>query len=192
MNTCRGDLQLILGTMFSGKTTYILSEMSKLSEAGYNILYVNTDFDTRSSEAFSTHNPFFTMGDIPRNVYMTKTRTLLELDVDKYDIIAIDESHFFDDLLAFVDRTLLSNKSLIVAGLIADYRGQKFGQILDLVPICTDIIRLKAYCSVCAKSRVCTVASHSKRIVDSTEITDIGGASKYIPVCRAHYYTNTD
>jgi len=124
---------------------------------------------------------------IQPNLTMLKTKNLLDINIDDYDIIAVDESHFFTDLREFVKRALLSNKSLIVAGLIADSRGEKFGQTLDLVPICTDIVRLKAYCSLCAKSSVYRVASHSKCILKADEVMLIGGADKYIPVCREHY-----
>ena len=102
----------------------------------------------------------------------------------------IDESHFFGDLVEFVHKCLASKKSLIVAGLIADSNGQKFGHTLDLVPICTDIVRLKAYCTECAKHRECRIASYSKRILplsNNNTTVDIGGGDKYIPVCREHY-----
>jgi thymidine kinase len=186
-----GDLQLVLGTMFSGKTTYVLSEIAKMAEINYKILYINIDFDTRSTNAFSTHNPFFTMGDnerITQNVVMLKSRTLLDLNIDLYDVIVIDESHFFEDLIPFVDICLTKRKSLMVAGLIADFNGKKFGHILDLIPICTNIIRLKAYCSECAKQKLCRVAAYSKRVIATgTSNIDIGGCEKYTPVCREHY-----
>ena len=238
-----GDLRLVLGTMFSGKTTYLLSEISRYVEVSCRILYINSEADTRSTEMFSTHNPYIRCGSIEQrctsksidqrctsksidqrcidqrctsenidqrytsisieqkyneqkcnnnnviqpNLTMLKAKNLLDIHIDDYDIIAVDESHFFTDLREFVKRALLSNKSLIVAGLIADSRGEKFGQTLDLVPICTDIVRLKAYCSLCAKSSVYRVASHSKCILKADEVMLIGGADKYIPVCREHY-----
>ena len=207
-----GDLRLVLGTMFSGKTTYLLSEISRYVEVSCRILYINSEADTRSTEMFSTHNPYIRCGSIDQrcgngsieqkcneqkcgsnnnviqtNLTMLKAKNLLDIHIDDYDIIAVDESHFFTDLREFVKRALLSNKSLIVAGLIADSRGEKFGQTLDLVPICTDIVRLKAYCSLCAKFSVYRVASHSKCILKADEVMLIGGADKYIPVCREHY-----
>ncbi len=54
-----GQLDIVLGTMFSGKTTYILSKIAKMAELNYSILYVNIEFDNRSENIFSTHNPFF-------------------------------------------------------------------------------------------------------------------------------------
>jgi len=189
-----GRLDIIIGTMFSGKTTYLLSEIAKLAELNYKILYINIDFDDRSNNVFSTHNPFFDnhvdfikKESIIKNVIMIKTRLLIELDIEDYDMIIIDEAHFFDDLITFVNSCLNKKKYIIAAGLQADFNGRKFGKILDLVPICTDIKRLHAYCSECAKNKYCRIAIYSKKITKSKKINDIGGSEKYIPVCREHY-----
>ena len=153
-----GQLDLVLGTMFSGKTTYILSEIAKMAELNYTILYINIEFDTRSETIFSTHNPFFDSHkdfikkeSISKNVKMIKSKNLLNINIENIDVIIIDESHFFDDLVEFVNICLDSDKYIIVAGLIADFKGNKFGKTLDLIPICSNIKRLHAYCSECAK-----------------------------------------
>ncbi len=192
-----GTLDIVLGTMFSGKTTYILGEIAKMAELNYKILYVNIDFDTRSEISFSTHNPFFDnhvdfvkRESIKNNVTMIKSGSLMSLEIDEYDIIIIDEAHFFDDLIDFTNKSLSLKKYIIVAGLQADFKGHKFGKILDLIPICTNIKRLHAYCAECAKNKKCRIAVYSKRITKSKRINDIGGSDKYIPVCRDHYAEN--
>lgn len=193
-----GQLDLVLGTMFSGKTTYILSQIAKMAELNYSILYVNIEFDTRSETIFSTHNPFFdTQKDfikkeaIGKNVQMIKTKTLIDLDIGNKDVIIIDESHFFDDLVEFVNKCLDNDKYIIVAGLIADFKGNKFGKTIDLIPICSNIKRLHAYCAECAKDKKCCIATYSKRIVKCKKSIDIGGSEKYIPVCRFHFKQET-
>jgi len=190
----RSQLDLILGTMFSGKTTYILSQIAKMAELNYLILYINIEFDNRSETLFSTHNPFFdTHKDfikkesIKNNVEMIKVKNLLDIDIEKKDVIIIDESHFFDDLIEFVNKCLDANKYVIVSGLIADFKGNKFGKTLDLIPMCSNIKRLHAYCAECAKDKKCCIATYSKRIVKCKKSIDIGGSEKYIPVCRLHY-----
>lgn len=188
------QLDLVLGTMFSGKTTYILSLIAKMAELNYSILYVNIEFDNRSENIFSTHNPFFDSQkdfvkkeSISKNVSMIKTKKLLELEFNDKDVIIIDESHFFDDLVEFVNKCLDANKYVIVSGLIADFKGNKFGKTLDLIPICSNIKRLHAYCAECAKDKKCCIATYSKRIVKCKKSIDIGGVEKYIPVCRTHF-----
>jgi len=189
-----GQLDIILGTMFSGKTTYILSKIAKMAELNYQILYINIEFDNRSENIFSTHNPFFDSHvdfvkkeSIKNNVQMIKSKTLLNLDITNNDVIIIDESHFFDDLVDFVNKCLDLNKYVIVAGLIADFKGNKFGKTLDLIPICSNIKRLHAYCSECAKNKKCSIAIYSKKIVKCRKSIDIGGSEKYIPVCKYHF-----
>ncbi len=193
-----GQLDVIIGTMFSGKTSYILSKIAKLAELNYQILYINIEFDTRSENVFSTHNPFFDTHvdfikkeSIKNNVSMIKSKNLVGIDILKYDVIIVDESHFFDDLLDFVNDCLSMNKYIIVSGLMADFKGNKFGKTLDLIPICTNIERLHAYCAECAKDKKCSIAIYSKKIVKCKKSIDIGGSEKYIPVCRNHYIEQT-
>lgn len=189
-----GQLDIILGTMFSGKTTYILSQIAKMAELNYSILYVNIEFDNRSKNIFSTHNPFFDSHvdfvkkeSIRNNVQMIKSKTLLNLDIDNKDVIIIDESHFFSDLVEFVNKCLDLNKYVIVVGLTGDFKGNKFGKTLDLIPISTNIHRLHAYCAECAKDKKYSIAIYSKKITKCAKSIDIGGTEKYIPVCRFHY-----
>ncbi len=189
-----GRLDIIIGTMFSGKTSYLLGEIAKLAELNNKILYINIEFDNRSANIFSTHNPFFDnhvdfikKESISKNVTMVKTKTLMDIDISSYNIIIVDEAHFFDELVDFANKCLEQKKFIIVAGLQADFKGNKFGKIHDLIPINTNITRLHAYCAECAKVRKCRVAIYSKRITKSKKINDIGGSDKYIPVCREHY-----
>lgn len=192
-----GQLDIILGTMFSGKTTYLLSKIAKLAELNYSILYINIEFDNRSENMFSTHNPFFDnhtnfikKNSIKNNVHMIKLKKLCaneSINLNEYDVIIVDESHFFDDLIEFVGKCLENKKYIIVSGLIADFKGKKFGKTLDLIPLCTNIKRLHAYCSECAKNKKISIAIYSKKITKSKKSIDIGGADKYIPVCRFHY-----
>jgi thymidine kinase len=193
-----GQLDIILGTMFSGKTTFLLSQIAKIAELNYSVLYINIDFDNRSNNIFSTHNPFFDehvdfikKESIKKNVKMIKAKTLMDLDLEDKEVVIVDESHFFGDLVEFVNKCLDLNKYVIVAGLIADFKGHKFGKTLDLIPICTNIHRLHAYCSECAKNKKCTVAIYSKKTVKSKKNIDIGGSDKYIPVCRTHYFEDS-
>ena len=91
-----GVLDIIIGTMFSGKTSYLLGQIAKMAELNYSILYVNIEFDNRSDNYFSTHNPFFDnhvdfikKESIKNNVHMCKSKTLLDIDIKNYDIVII-------------------------------------------------------------------------------------------------------
>jgi thymidine kinase len=192
----KSELEIILGTMFSGKTTYIMNQISKYAEINIKILYINTNLDDRSNIDFSTHNPFLNDNkiflekeSIKNNLDMIKLKELMNYknEIDNYDIIIIDESHFFEDLLEFTYLCLEKSKFIIVAGLIADSKGKKFGKILDLIPVCTEIKRLHAYCKICGECKISKIAIYSKKIDNSKKKVDIGGSEKYIPVCYEHY-----
>lgn len=102
-------------------------------------------------------------------------------------IIIIDEAQFYPDLYPFI-RTELSKqdsiKIFIVAGLSGDFNMKPMGQILQLVPLADEIIKLDAYCVFCKDG---TKASFTKRLVDNEEQILIGQRDMYASVCRYHY-----
>ena len=142
---------------------------------------------------YSTHNPFFNNLDfkkrdkINENLTLIKSRDLSNITTDAYDIIMIDEAHFFDDIVKFTKKLLENKKHIVIATLIADFKGNKFGKVLDLLPICDEIIKLESYCIECSKQKKINKAVYSKRITKNKESIDIGGSDKYIAVCREHY-----
>jgi len=192
-NKNMGKLEIIMGTMFSGKTSFLLNKISLFVELNLKVLYINIDFDDRSDLEFSTHNPIFNSVDFKNknkmieNLTMTKVRDLSNINFESYDIIMIDEAHFFDDIIKFTKKLLDNKKHIIIATLIADYKGNKFGKVLDLIPICDEIVRLESYCIECSKQKKINKAIYSKRITKNKESIDIGGSDKYIAVCREHY-----
>jgi thymidine kinase len=193
MDFSDGKLELIFGTMFSGKTSYMLSKIAFFADLGFKILYINIEFDDRSNDTFSTHNPFLNSkeyskkNNINKNVRMIKTKTLSNVDFSNYDIVLIDEAHFFVDLVETVKRMLNNKIYVIVGSLTGDFKGNKFGNASDLIPICDEIHRLHAYCATCAIDKKCRIAIYSKRVSESKETVEIGGSEKYVPVCRTHY-----
>ena len=188
-----GKLDIVMGTMFSGKTSYLLNKISLMVELNLKVLYINIDFDDRSEIEYSTHNPFFNNLDfkkkdkINENLTMIKSRDLSNISTDTYDIIMVDEAHFFDDIVKFTKKLLENKKHIVIATLIADFKGNKFGKVLDLIPICDEIIKLESYCIECSKQKKINRAIFSKRITKNKESIDIGGSDKYIAVCREHY-----
>jgi thymidine kinase len=188
-----GKLDIIMGTMFSGKTSYLLNKISLFVELNLKVLYINIDFDDRSEIEYSTHNPFLNNLDlkvrdnINKNLTMIKCRDFSNVSFENYDIIMIDEGHFFDDIIKFTKKLLENKKHIIIATLIADFKGNKFGKVLDLIPICDEIIKLDSYCIECSKEKKIKKAIYSKRITKNKESIDIGGSDKYIAVCREHY-----
>ncbi|AYV80089.1 MAG: thymidine kinase [Gaeavirus sp.] len=197
MDFSDGKLEIVLGTMFSGKTSFMLSKIAFFADLGFKILYINIEFDTRNTDAFSTHNPFLNTDNyskkdnIEKNVTMIKCKELTDVPYAHYDIIMIDEAHFFPKIEEYVKELLLDKKYVFVSSLIADFQGNKFGSVYDLIPICDEIHRLHAYCGICCIAKKCRIAIYSKRITSSTATIEIGGSDKYIPVCRQHFLQET-
>ena len=92
----------------------------------------------------------------------------------------INEGQFFDDLYDVVNLLVTEhNKIVYVGGLDGDFNMRKFGQMLDLIPICDKVEKLTAICSLCKNT-----ASFTKRIIKDNKQVLIGSSDMYIPVCR--------
>jgi thymidine kinase len=101
----------------------------------------------------------------------------------KSDVILINEGQFFPDLYEVVVDMLKYNKKIYISGLDGDFERKKFGSILDLIPLCDNVKKLKSLCSLCKNG---TPGIFSMRLTQEKEQTVVG-SSNYIPVCRNCY-----
>ncbi len=178
-----GALKLILGPMFSGKTSRLIQVLRHNRIAGIPTCILNHSEDTRYHDhKLSTHDQ--TMVDC------LQTSTLKDVCL-KEDLLAcyacflINEGQFFDDLVETVtDLVCKHGKTVYVAGLDSDFQMRKFGGVLDLIPIAEDVEKLHAICTLC-KGR----ASFTKRLSEET-CQKVVGSANYIPTCRACHRAN--
>jgi thymidine kinase len=181
-STCNGRLELIIGSMFSGKSTELIRRVHREKSIHKKILVINYKDDNRyAKDAVSTHDQL--------KVNSLKLKTLSELNTSfmcEYDSFFIDEGQFFTDLYTFVRHLVdVHKKHVVVSGLDGDVNRNPFGDILKLIPICDTVHKLHAYCNKCNNG---TFASFTKRIDGKTDVVkDIGGSNTYIPVCRYHF-----
>lgn len=173
-------LSIVMGNMFSGKTSELIRRLKRLKVIGKNIIVVNSAKDIRSpEEVLKTHD----------NVQFDchKVYDLFELmnrdEFDSADIVAIDEAQFFPRLKQFVECCLSINKDVILAGLDTDSFQQKFGELIDCIPMACEVTKLSALCMRCNDG---TLGPFTKRIVDDKTLELIGGSDKYVAVCRNH------
>jgi thymidine kinase len=170
------SLEVILGSMYSGKSTELMRRVHRIKSIGMRCLVINHTNDTRVQGDFiQTHDG--------KKLTAVKTNNILLVGVRSYDAIAIDEGQFFSNLKTAVKLMLEKNKHVIVAGLSGDYQREKFGEILDLVPIADDVTYTRAICRLCAHPG--RAASFTKRL--SSEKNKISVNSEYIAVCRSCY-----
>jgi thymidine kinase len=174
-----GYLKIILGCMYSGKTSSLIRIYKYNKIAGIKTEVINYIDDNRYDPVkMSTHDGI--------KIDCLKFKNLNELFdkesdlIEKTDSFIINEGQFFNDLYDVVNKLVNEyNKVVYVGGLDGDFKMKKFGQILDLIPISDSVEKLTAICSLCKKK-----AAFTKRITKETVQTMIGGADKYIPVCR--------
>ena len=176
-----GYLEIIIGSMFSGKTSRLLTIKRMYDICNIQCHVINFVEDNRyHSTMLSTHDKCL-ISCI--NVKKLKD-ALTEQIIKKYDIFLINEGQFFCDLFEEVEKLVnVHNKKVYVCGLDSDYQLKKFGQILDLIPICDNVIKQHALCIECKNG---TKAIFSKRLSKEKKQKMIG-IDNYIPVCRKCY-----
>jgi len=173
-------LSIIMGNMFSGKTSELIRRLKRLKVIGKKILVINSAKDTRSpDEVLKTHdNVKFKCLKVYDLFDVVNTR-----EFEEADIVAIDEAQFFPRLKKFVECILSVNKSVIMAGLDADSFQCKFGELIDCIPLACEVTKLSALCMRCNNG---TPGPFTKRTVEDRTLELIGGSDMYIAVCRDH------
>lgn len=173
-----GYLEIILGPMFSGKTSYLVEIYKQCLFCNIPVTVVNHAIDTRYDEMLmSTHDHV--------KIPCVKAERLADVSVSASKVILINEGQFFPDLQSFVQEALQQQKHVYVAGLDGDFERKKFGQLLDLIPLCDVVKKLTSICSLCKDG---TKGIFSLRLSQEQEQTLVG-SSNYIPVCRQCYVT---
>ena len=164
------SLEIILGSMYSGKSTTLIKKTEGFQKIGKKCLLVNHVLDSRVSGNYvKTHDD--------TTLEAVKTDDLATLDVEDFDVILIDEGQFFTNLKTEVEKMLEQNLTVIVAGLNGDFNMNKFGEMIDLVPIADNIIYLQANCYNCDDK-----ASFTKRLSSEEQVVSVN--SSYAPACR--------
>lgn len=179
-----GYLEIILGPMFSGKTSKLVEIYKQYSFCNIPIIVINHSDDTRYSDTqMVTHDKV--------EINCIQSNNLLSVINDQIDIfttngplaVIINEGQFFPDLYSTVYEMVNTHKAHVyVAGLDGDFKQEKFGQILDLIPICDKVYKLHSLCVQCKDG---TKAIFSHRINNSCmEQKMIGTNEDYVPLCR--------
>ncbi|XP_064618002.1 thymidine kinase, cytosolic-like [Liolophura sinensis] len=175
----KGQIQIIFGPMFSGKTTELVRRMKRYQLANYKCLVVKYSKDDRYDiDGVATHE-----GQVLPAV---SAMSLMDLccAAGCHDVIGIDEGQFFPDVVEFCDIMAEMGKTVIVAALDGTFQKKGFGNILNLVPLAESVVKLNAVCMKCFSA-----ASFTKRKGSEKEVEVIGGADKYLAVCRTCFYS---
>lgn len=180
-----GSVTIILGCMFSGKSTELLRRIRRGEIANKKSVLIKYAKDTRyCDEEICTHDRIKRVSYKSERLYETYNSN--KNDFDGSDQIGIDEGQFFPDLVEFCEEMANKGKEVFVALLNGNFARKEFevNQIGNLIAISDEVVQMRAICNYCKKSE----ASFSKRIVDSTETEVIGGTDKYNAACRECYH----
>ena len=184
--TKKGRLEVICGSMFSGKSEELMRRLNRAEFAKQNVLTLKPSIDTRKSlSCIVSHNGKERRAQSVINTYESLHNILQRAD-ESIDVVGIDEVQFISaEIIPVILMLIEKGKRVVVAGLDTDFKNEPFGVIPTLLALADDILKLKAICVVCAKE-----AQHTQRLVNgqpakySDPVILIGAEELYEARCR--------
>ncbi len=176
-NTKKGWIEVICGSMFSGKTEELLRRIRRAEFARQEIELFKPAIDTRYDETdVVSHNENSRVSTPVHN----SSEILLYVNMESVEVVAIDEIQFFDDGIVEVCNTLANaGIRVIVSGLDMDYLGNPFGPMPKLMAVAEYVSKQHAICTRCGD-----LAQYSHRIVATEGQVLLGEKDSYEPLCR--------
>lgn len=174
----RGRIEVICGSMFSGKTEELIRRLKRAKFAKQRVEIFKPTIDTRYSDSNVVSHDSNSISSTP-----VDSSSSILLFTSEIDVVGIDEAQFFDDGLVDVCNQLASNGvRVIVAGLDMDYKGIPFGPIPNLCAVADEVTKVHAICVKCGR-----LAYVSHRIVFDDKRIMLGEQDEYEPLCRECY-----
>ena len=180
-----GSVEVICGSMFSGKTDELIRRLRRATIARQHVQVFKPAIDFRYAIEAVTSHAGTNYAAIPVKD-AEDIRHHLDGDVT---VVAIDEAQFFDDdIIPLVDELAAEKIRVIVAGLDTDFRGEPFGPMPELMARAEHVDKLQAICMVCGEP-----ASRTQRLVNgkparfNDPVVIVGAAEMYEARCRAHH-----
>ncbi|WP_109832953.1 thymidine kinase [Reichenbachiella versicolor] len=174
-----GWLEVICGSMFSGKTEELIRRLNRARIADQNVEIFKPAIDVRySEEDVVSHNQ-----NTIRSTPVQSASEILLLGAN-CNVVGIDEAQFFDKELVYVCRTLANNgKRVILAGLDMTFKGEPFEPMPQLMAIAEYVTKFRAICMRCGN-----VASYTYRTTTNDDQVLLGEQDKYEARCRTCFY----
>ena len=173
-----GWIEIICGSMFSGKTEELIRRLNRAKYAKQKIKVFKPIIDSRFNKDFVFSHD--------KNQIESKSVSKssdIKIKAKDYDVIGIDEAQFFDNGIVKICNDLANEGiRVIVAGLDMDYKGIPFGPMPNLMAIAEYVTKLHA---ICAKSG--NLANHSYRISNDKSLVHLGQKESYMPLSRVEF-----
>lgn len=173
-----GCIEVICGSMFSGKTEELIRRLKRAQFANQKIEIFKPVTDKRYSDEDVVSHDLHSIKSKP----ISSPVEMLSADPGT-QVIGIDEAQFFDHSLVDVAQELANRgKRVIIAGLDTDFLGKPFGPMPDLLAVAEDVQKVHAICVKCG-----SLANHSHRLSKNHELVVLGEKDLYEPLCRNCY-----
>ncbi len=190
MKHIHGSIEVITGSMFSGKTDELIRRLRRASIARQKVQVFKPAIDARYAVEKVTSHAGADYAALPVEKAAEITG---KVDRDT-TVVAIDEAQFFDNFILEVTRDLADNGvRVIVAGLDMDFRGEPFGPMPLLMSRAERVDKLQAICMICGEP-----ASRTQRLVNgeparySDPVVIVGASELYEARCRVHHQVPRD
>jgi len=172
----RGSIEIITGSMFSGKTEELIRRLRRAQFAGLKVEIFKPALDNRFSETSVVSHDQKSIISTP-----VDNASAILLYAGDVDVVGIDEAQFFDNSIIEVCNKLAdSGVRVLVAGLDMDFMGNPFGPIPALLSIAEYITKVHAICMRCG-----SLAQYSYRKSEESQVVVLGEKDKYEPLCRS-------
>ena len=173
-----GWIEVLCGSMFSGKTEELIRRIKRAKIANQKIKVFKPIIDSRSKNFIESHD------ESKLECIEVKSSNEILKKIDNCDVVAIDEAQFFDDLIVPVCNKIANNGvRVIIAGLDMDYLGNPFGPMPNLMAISEYVTKVHAVCKQSGN-----IANYSYRKNNKKDIVVIGEKDKYEPLSRSVFY----
>jgi thymidine kinase len=186
-------LKLYIGPMYASKTTSLICEINRYKYLTDKILVINSILDKerrgQNLNSIKSHDKESFPAIMLNNLFELESNYDFRNKFNNADIVLIDEAQFYNDLYDFMGKNLnnvYQKKLFIVSGLSSDSNMEPIGDVIKLVPLADEIIKLSAYCIVCKNGTPASFTKRSKNIDNKSQIL-VGLNDIYSPVCRMHY-----
>lgn len=174
----RGSIEVITGSMFSGKTEELIRRLRRAQYAGLKVEIFKPSVDIRYSETSVVSHDERSITSTP-----VEHASSILLLAGSVDVIGVDEAQFFDNSLVDVCNKLADDGvRVIVAGLDMDFKGNPFGPMPALLAIAEHITKVHAICMRCGN-----LAQYSFRKSEDAKVVLLGEKNLYEPLCRYCY-----
>lgn len=181
MNGPRGGIEVICGSMFSGKTEELIRRLKRARFAHQKVEIYKPAIDTRYDVVRVVSHDSTAVDSVP-----VQTASEILLNLGDAEVVAIDEAQFFGPEIVEVCTGLAAEgRRVIVAGLDMDFEGRPFGPMPALMAVAESVTKVHAVCVRCGNP-----AQFSHRLSASKDLVQLGETDTYEPLCR-HCYLET-